>query len=232
MEFQDIIAASVTGARVQRRKLYTDKSIEQFNPPWGLIVTTRTGRIISRADLAERSLPIFVSEMDDLKRKSDAEIVSDVLSKRDGVLTYLALQAWKLRSEILVSPPSPLRCRFVDFGRILWKLYGDLDVVDAWSKAIALLMSEADPFVRAILKVVSESGEVSGAPTELISKLQSVEDIPFMGGGKAISRRLREITPALEMAGMKVESKRYGNTTRWRISLMGVEDEIPFEEMI
>mgnify|MGYP000648557509 CR=1 FL=1 len=229
---QDIIAASVTGAKLQRRKLYTDKVVETFVPPWGLIVTTRTGEIVSRADLAERSLPVFLGEIEDERRRADAEIMEEVRSKRDAVLTWLALEAYRLRRKLEDLKVS-VRCRFVEFGRIVYALYEDMSLIDAWSGAIALVMSEADPLVKAILRMLKPGDVISGTPSEIISQLEAMgAELPFLGGGKSISRRLREVRTALEMAGIKVEEVRYGNTTRWTLSRAeGVpyEEEIPYE---
>lgn len=227
---QDVLAASVTGAKLQRRKLYTDKVIETFVPPWGIIVTTRTGEVISRADLAERSLPIFLDEIEDEKRRADVEIIEEVLSKRDAVLTWLALEGYRLRrrlEEVKVRP----RCRFIEFGRIVYALYEDVSLISTWARATAGVLSESDPLVRAILRALRERDVISGTPSEVVSQLEMMgADLPWMGGGKAISRRLREIRPALEMAGIIVEERKFGHTTKWLFARS--EGEIPEEEEI
>ncbi|MBC7223441.1 MAG: ATP-binding protein [Anaerolineae bacterium] len=211
---QNALAAAVTGANVTRRQLYTDAVLLSRPVSAGLVVTTRTALFASRPDLLERVLPIFVGDLPDTQRWGDGDLMRQVLKERDKVLSWLASTAGQLLPKMW-NAPSGLSSRFQDFAKLFWTLYqGNANgVLEAWRAAQQLSIVDLDLLALAIMEYLPEEG-LRGTPTEIVRELTNRgADLPYLGGGKAIGRKLRELAPTLRLAGIKMQEERSGNAT-------------------
>ncbi|MBC7224672.1 MAG: hypothetical protein H5T59_10445 [Anaerolineae bacterium] len=212
---QNALASAVTGANVTRRQLYTDAVLLSMPVTAGLVVTTRTALFASRPDLLERVLPIFVGDLPDKDRWGDGDLMRQVLRQRDGVLSWLAETGARVLPQ-MHNAPSGLSSRFQDFAKLFWCMYqGNANgVLEAWRAAQQLSVVDLDPLAAAILEYLPEDG-LRGTPTEIVRELtKRGADLPHLGGGKAIGRKLRELAPTLRLAGIKMqeEQNEYGRT--------------------
>jgi len=89
----------------------------------------------------------------------------------------------------------------------------------AWRRAQSLAVSDADPLVSAILEHGAGIAGRTLTPAKLVHELTQLgADIPLMGGGKKIARRLRELRSVLKLAGWQVTEARYGNGTGFTLN--------------
>ncbi len=218
--FHDALAQAVTGGVITARKLYTDSKLVSLPIQAGIVITTRTAGFADRPDILERLIPIFIGDLPDENRLDDGALVVEVLDRRSGVLAYLASHAarWTLGGEA----PSGLPSRFQTIARLLHHLVdGDAKLRDhylrAWRMAQQLSVVDLDPLVQALMAYLPPEG-LRGTATQIVQALQDAgADLPYMGGGKAISRRLRELSGTLRCAGIKAQEERFGHGTLWTI---------------
>lgn len=213
----DLLAAAVTGVAYARRKLYTNTTEHRRVVRAAFALSTRTAAFV-RPDVAERAVPIITGVFEDDRRKSDSALVAEVRDKRDAVLTWLAHQAVRLLDK---SPRVPaLPGRFVDFGRVVWAHDHDNAAValHALRKAQAMIVRDADPLIAAILAhadaLLDQHGRWEGNASALVSALQRLEaGLPYLGGGRAIARTLREGRDTLALFGLSLSDRRSGGAT-------------------
>jgi hypothetical protein len=215
----DLLAAAVTGVTYERRKLYTDNLTERRKVRAAFAVSTRTAAY-ARPDVAERTLPVITGVFQDADRESDAALISQVRDTRDALLTWLAGQAVHMLNRLPSAPTLP--GRFVDFGRVVWAhdpVHAP-DALRALQKAQAMTVGDADPLVAALLehspRLLSNQGYWEGTPTALTHELEAAgADLPYLGGGKAIARMLREGKGTLALFGVTLSTKQSGNNTNF-----------------
>jgi len=214
--FPDELARTVTGISVKTRQLYTDG--ERLDRPVtaAVAITTRTAAF-ARPDVAERSLPLLTQEFGDKERIIDSELMRQVDESRDGLMSWAALTAAELL-RTCKGAPDALPLRFVDFAKLTWaycKAHGQSEVATkalyALQQAQSLVVGEADPLVEAIvmhLDAIGTGGSWRGTASELVAALTAAgADLPFLGGGKAIARRLREAKATLRLAGIAMREE-------------------------
>jgi hypothetical protein len=218
----DVLAAAVTGVNYERRKLHSDNTVVQSKARAAFAVSTRTAAF-ARPDVAERTLPIITGVFSDERRASDNDLTQDVKQKRDGVLTWAVTQAVYLLQELPQAPTLP--GRFVDFGRVVWAYNSGQApaALKALQQAQALTVGDADPLISAILEyageLLGEQGEWEGSPSGLVKALTATgAELPYLNGGKAIARMLREGTGTLGLFGMRVKEIKSGNNTLFSLS--------------
>lgn len=202
----DALAVAATGGRRQGRQFYTKSDISDCSVSAAVIVTSRTANF-ARSDVAERLLPIVTQELPDETRKTDASIKDSVIENRDGILVSLSLLAESIRREKHLAP-SRLPARFLDFAEIVWTwgyVTKQEDVVipmlNAWRLAQLVSVGDADPLLTAIIDFAPVGGIQRKQPADFIRILSTQgATIPYLGGGKAIARHLREIKSHLALA--------------------------------
>ncbi len=213
----DLLAAAVTGVTYERRKLYSDNGVIQSRAAAAFAVSTRTAAF-ARPDVAERTLPIITGVFSDERRASDNDLTRDVRQKRDRVLTWAVMQAVYLLQRLPDAPTLP--GRFVDFGRVVWAYDNGRApaALKALQQAQMLTVGDADPLISAILEyageLLGELGRWKGSPSGLVKALtEAGAELPYLNGGKAIARMLREGTGTLALFGLAVEETKEGNNT-------------------
>ena len=218
--FPDVIAATITGAADQRRELYTDSNVIDRPATAALAITTRTASF-ARPDIAERCLPLLTGEFEDANRLADSELMDAITTNRSGLLSWCALEAAHILQE-RNKAPAGLPLRFVDFARLVWayvqrrnedKDAVPIDAADlllSLRQAQAVIVGEGDPLVEAILGhfdalPVNEEGWWRGNAGDLTRALsQDGADLPYLGGGKRVTRMLREAKATLNIMGIEI----------------------------
>lgn len=218
----DLLAAAVTGVSYERRKLYSDSATVQSRAGAAFAVSTRTAEF-ARPDVAERTLPIITGVFEDAQRASDAVLIQEVRDKRDAVLTWLVTRAVSLLDRLPTAPTLP--GRFVDFGRVVWAYDKGRasEALKVLQRAQALTVGDADPLISAILEyadvLIGEQGQWEGTPSALARALGSAgADLPYLGGGKAIARMLREGSGTLALFGLSLDDRLSGNNAVFSLS--------------
>lgn len=215
----DALAAVATGAKKQGRQYYTNSDLAEEEADAAIILTSRTA-IWARVDIAERTLPLYPREMLDSERRADSELAAELAAGRAGALTWLADTAQKLLTW-LPQAPAALPVRFLDFGRLVWAYCAATGVPDlgaptlaALRKAQNLAIGENDPLLAAILEYGPGLNLRGLIPAQVVKTLTSAgADIPFMNGGRAIGRKLRELRAVLLAAGWHMDETKQGNNT-------------------
>ena len=97
-------------------------------------------------------------------------------------------------------------------------------MLKAWRSAQSLSVGDADPLMRAIVEYLNEDdtgiGLVDLSAKELIDKLKAAgADLPYMGGGKNVAQRLRELKSMLSGLGIEIAERVYKYRPRFTIQL-------------
>lgn len=222
--FPDALAVLATGGQRKVRRYYTTNQEISLPIVAAGMVTTRTATF-ARPDVAERLLPIFTGELIDAGRLADSELERDALHARDGCLVHLVRQAAAL-IDARANAPKGLPARFLDFAEMTWAWHRVNDheatlypTLTAWRAAQFLSIGDADPLLAAILECapsdgVRPEGVYRLAPAELVRELtRRGAELPQLGGGKAIKRRLIELRASLALAGWRLDIDDVGGRT-------------------
>ncbi len=215
--FFDSLATTATGGINKRRAYHTLAQLVNLPIVAAVMVSSRTASF-ARPDVAERTLPIFVRPFDDSERAADSDLLGALPEHRSAVLSWMAYYAVDVM-ERRKRAPKGLPARFQDFARIVWAYCTAIgredmviDVLKAWRSAQSLSVGDADPLMRAIVEYLSEDdtgiGLVDLSAKELIDKLKAAgADLPFMGGGRNVAQRLRELAPMLTGMGILISER-------------------------
>lgn len=221
----DALATAATGGRWQGRQFHTRADVFDAPLQAAIIITSRTATF-ARADVAERTLPLFCESLSDDARVADSALLEELLDGRSALLTHLAQQSADMQG-IIDRAPNGLPVRFLDFGRLVWAYYaihgdgsGAVPALMAWRKAISASVGDANPLLAAIIELgpkilALDSRAFTGkTPTELINLLQqNGANLPHYGGGKRIAGELRELQPVLLQVGWVLSDRKSGNAT-------------------
>ena len=223
-EIGDLLAATATGANIESRQLYTDSTLLSRPAIAAVAVTSRTAAFAARADISERVLPLFTCQIRDTKRVADDMLMGEVDTNRDGLLSWAVIAASAMLAEA-TNAPSGLPCRFQGFARLFWareSLRGTPDNADPALRALraaqAISVTDGDPLLAAIAthfdQITGSGGTWQGTPAELVHDLDAAgASLPYLGGGKAVARQLREGRRALELVGLTLTESRQGSNT-------------------
>lgn len=220
----DALAAIATGANRQIRQLYTTGDVHEERVRASVILTSRTASF-ARVDVAERVLPILTDGIPDAARLGETSLADDVVRHRDGLLVYLTtaaanLAGWRTQA------PAGLPARFSDFASLAWAWYRVTDreeqarpALAAWRSAQALTVGEADKLLIAITEhapTLEAKVLTDFQASDLVKTLSNppfAAELPYMGGGKAIANRLRELKGSLVMTGWTLTERRESGRT-------------------
>lgn len=212
------LASVATGANVDLRRLYTDATVFSAPARAAVAMTTRTAAAFQgqRHDLRDRCLPIFLGDLADERRADINDLMREVLERRDAVLSWLAVGAANLTAHLDKAPAGlPGSQHYPSFNRLVYLFlasYRRADeaepVLRAWRQAQQLAVADLDPLTEAILNYLPEGG-LRGNAAAIVSELQNRgADLPYLGGGKAIARKLREARAALNLANITIQESR------------------------
>ena len=228
--FFDSLATTATGGMNKRRQYHT--LAQQVNLPIvaAVMVSSRTASF-ARPDVAERTLPIFVRPFEDSERETDSGLLGELPVHRDAVLSWMAYHAVNVLDR-RDSAPKGLPARFQDFAQIVWAYCVSTNqedqvtaILKAWRSAQSLSVGDADPLMRAIVEYLSDNAMGTGlqdlSAKVLVTALQKAGyELPFIGGGKVISQRLRELKGMLGTLGINLTERVVMQRPRFTIELM------------
>ena len=215
--FFDSLATTATGGINKRRQYHSLATLVNLPIVAAVMVSSRTASF-ARPDVAERTLPIFVRPFEDAERAADSDLLGALPEHRDAVLSWMAYYAVDVMDRRKRAPKG-LPARFQDFARIVWAYCVAvgredmvIDVLKAWRSAQSLSVGDADPLMRAIVEYLNEDdtgiGLVDLSAKDLMQKLKSTDSgLPFLGGGKAIAHRLRELKGMLAGLGISMTER-------------------------
>jgi len=207
----DLLAQTSTGGMVEERLLYTNGEVYQKALVSALLITTRTAAFASRPDILDRAIPLFFGNRTDFSH-SEKELMDEVVTNRDAILTGLAINALRVNSAH-VTESSPDN-RFTEFGRIVFALWPDKarEILTALNKAKRLSVNDGDSLLQAFLQY--KGPPLYAKATQIIKALDPDGDrIEYLGGGQKIARRLRELMPSLRLQGWVIkEGKGHGTS--------------------
>lgn len=213
----DLFCAAVTGGTAERRTLYTDSDVSTLPLTAALAVTTRTGLFAARPDVQDRVLPFFFGERHD--NADEQELYRELLEQRPAVLSKLARMGFAATAPGNESLPG----RFQGFARVVCNLdpFTGAESLRWANRAARLSLGEADPVLAA---VVAKDRVLTGKASGIVAELTAEgHDIPYLGGGKSIALRLRELKPALAALGWICEWKPSGSDTIFTLQRKGTQ---------
>lgn len=208
--FPDLLCAAVTGLAPAMRKLYTD--LDRIERPVTAVVaiTTRTARFCGD-DEAERCLPLIVDRFPHADRIADADLLEDVDTNRDGLMSWATLTAARLVAQRREAPER-LPLRFVDFARMTWVYLSEhgrkeeiVAVLTALGHAQALV-EHTPPLIRAILAhwdAIAPDGSWQGTAGQLANTLRE-QGAVVPRRAQGIPRELRRSQTLLARQGIDV----------------------------
>jgi hypothetical protein len=211
----DAIATAVTGGQIQRRELYTNGAILAKPITASLLITSRTAAFASRADIMERLCPLFVTSP--ARRLPESELFGELAEARDGALVWLARIAAEALARAAMAPES-LPGRFVDWARVVWALdpQSGPSALEAMARAQQLAITDPDPLAAKIVAYLREHEALEGVPKGIVETIDCYHELEYLGGGKAIARRLRELAKGfLPRAGINVSTRTSGHDRIW-----------------
>lgn len=88
----DKLACISTGQTIKMRELFTTNKMVEFKTDCFVCLTSRTPQF-TRDDIADRLLPCYVSRIE--QYKSESEIISEIMTKRDLIMTSVMLKIQK-----------------------------------------------------------------------------------------------------------------------------------------
>lgn len=222
----DFLAALVTGVNYDRRKLYSNATIERRRARAVPLLSSRGGRCVARPDVAQRTLPLLTGEFQS-SRQSDKKILAEVERHRSAVLTWLVRQAATLLPR-MQQAPSGLPSRFTDFAALVWAFdpVQAEPALTALQQAQALVVGEEDRLLAAIIEYADELlGEMNywhGRAKDLVTALDRCgAELPYLGGGKTIAFKLREGRGTLALVGLSLTSEQKSNTSYFTLRKSG-----------
>lgn len=218
----DALCKAVTGDGFVRRRLYSDSDVAVLSFRRVVGMTSIDAGAL-RGDLADRLLLVELEPIDDVRRRSEAEILHlyDQMRPRllgallDTVVGVLAA----LPDVRLQQMP-----RMADFTRVLAAMDKSdksddpaLPIYLGQHVRLAAEVIEADPVAGAIVALVQQQGEWCGTATELLAAIRP--EHPSKGWPntpQAMGGRLKRLIPALKLFGIEVEVGRGTDRARTR----------------
>jgi hypothetical protein len=217
-----VICGIATGTGVGKRELYSNAEesiIEALNP----VVINGIEGLLTRGDLADRSLTVMLTEIGDDKRRDEAEIEEEIARVAPGVLALLfdgLVEAMRMLPTLKL----PRMPRMADFARLAcaaapafgWTAKEMLAALEDNRRLSVEAVIAADAVATAVLDLVHKQSPNSdgwywtGSSTELFEALKNLVPVDT-AKSKAwpktphhLSGRLRRAAPALRRAGFEL----------------------------
>jgi hypothetical protein len=227
----DAICRAVTGEGYIRRKLYTDSDVSVLSFRRCVIITSIDPGAL-RGDLGERLLPVDLHQINDEKRRTEADLDLAYQKMRPRVLGGL-LSALSGTLGQLANAKLPTKPRLADFALVLAaldascpKLTGGkaLDLYVGQRERIAEDVIESDAVASAIVRLTKPW---EGTAAELLKALTPTPPEPRPEGWpkspRGMSGMLRRTIPALRAIGIIVTDLPRTGTAR-RLKIVGTQD--------
>jgi 5S rRNA maturation endonuclease (ribonuclease M5) len=224
-ELSDLLCRACTGESFSKRKLYSDDDdkVYRFQHILGI---NGIANVVSKSDLLDRSILIELERISDENRKDEEQLNKDFKEATPlllGACFDLLSQAIKIRPQINLSK-TPRMADFAKWGAAISEAMGlgQESFVSAYLNNIDRQNSEAieaSPIGVAIMHLVNKepTGTIEATPEELLKRLNLIaEELgidhqrthQWPKESRWLLRRLREISPNLEKAGVKIDNSR------------------------
>jgi len=233
----DQICSAVTGDGDSKRMLYSDDEDVIYNFQRCFIING-INNVVVRPDLLRRSILFRLDPITLDRRKEERDFWREVEKARPGIFGG-ALNA--LAGAVQAYPSVRLEGLYpmADFTR--WGAavsealgFGASAFLQAYSENIGRQNEEAlanHPVAAAIMALMAGRGEWIGSPSELLEVLEKVAETERINikakswpkSANSLSRRLNEIKPTLEAAGVNIEREKSGART---IALQRTENTV------
>jgi hypothetical protein len=204
-----------TGGGFSTRRLYTDEEEKLFEATRPLLLNGIEG-VVSRGDLIDRSLVIYLPVIPEDQRRSEREFWISFRAAQPRIIGCLldAVACALRRLEKVKLDRLP---RMADFARWMvaaepslgWPEGTFMAAYDANRRSANTLALEASLIVRALQRACATSS-FKGTASQLLRKLvknadlQDITQKTWPKNGWALSRELRSIAPNLRTAGLDV----------------------------
>lgn len=224
----DTLCRLATGGGFAVRQLYTDQDEVLFDAARPVILNGIED-IVSRPDLADRSIFLSLEAIPEERRRSEAELWAAFEAERPKILGVL-LDGVARGLKDLAQTELPKLPRMADFA--LWASACETAIWPKgtfWSaycgnreEAVESVI-DADPVANAILELMSERTEWTGTATDLLGDLSDVagdriaKARTWPGSPRALSGRLRRAATFLRTVGIDIDFVKDGGKKRSRI---------------
>jgi hypothetical protein len=225
----DPLCRLATGGAFASRQLYTntDEVVLQAVRP---VILSGISNVISRADLADRSISATLGSITDKGRRSEKKIMAEFEAAQPRILGALLDAASRGLRELPRVRPTELT-RMADFDLwatacepLLWSA-GSFQRAYAANRREAVENSvEADAVARTIQKIAFKLGEWQGTATDLLHLLDQYADDgirradrSWPRGPEALRHRLDRAGPNLRRVGIEITHTRASDRGRDRL---------------
>jgi hypothetical protein len=233
----DCLCRLSTGGGFSTRTLYSDDDETIFDATRPAIING-IEEVATRADLLDRCLLLNLPRIEQIQRRSEAELWAAFEEARPRILGALfTAVATALRN--LPTTNLPVLPRMADFA--IWATAAEpalgleqgtfLATYQANRNAGNEVALESSPVGKAVMDFVAEVGEWTGTSTELLEQLEHrVEEKTkrldgWPKGARALSGAMKRLAPNLRTAGVGVEFRRDGRKSRKLIELWRQQEE-------
>jgi hypothetical protein len=212
----DSLCRLATGGGFATRQLYTDQDetlLDECRP----IILNGIEDIITRPDLADRSILLTLQEIPERKRKATQELMAEFGRERPKILGAL-LDAVSSSLRRLPDVKLDRLPRMADYAKwaaacepALWPAGAFMRAYDANRAEAVEVVIESDPVATALCQFMADRTEWIGTATDLLKDLGFLVPEPERRGGKSwptapnkLSGRLRRQAPFLRHVGIHI----------------------------
>lgn len=213
-DVENVMCLAATGGAIAKRRLYTNADMVIYQLKRAMLITALEIPT-SASDLLDRAIVVALDRVTPGQRRVERDVKREYAQDRPGILGGMCDHL----SEMLdlyskVTPPSDLP-RMADHAT--WACvaalalgYSQDDFIKAHKRAALRAQQNAlddDDFATVLVDFLSSTGEVEGYVSEVLDALREYASRRGIGRGvlpqapNAFSRRLKEITKYLEIAG-------------------------------
>lgn len=217
-ELSDLLCTLSTGAGDRRRALYTTADTHALEAKRPVIVTS-IGKVMTRADLIDRSAPVRFDPIPKPLRRSELELGREFEARRSsifgGIVEALAGALQQLPNTTLPELPRMADAAlFVTAAEDRLSVGGD-SFIDALSRAKGEALSaavEAAPFIDAVVAYMQCHDEFFDSSTRLLELAAETSEYlarhgRWPGSGSVATMQLEEHKLTLEQHGIDVETQ-------------------------
>jgi len=235
-EMSDSLCRIVSGTGLAERTLYTnaEETIVVARRP---ILLNGIGDVVTRPDLADRSLLVQFQRLEG-ERRSEQALVAEFERNKAGILGDLLDRVARALAHCKSTVPPDIRLH--DFGQFV--LASAKDEAQAETLRAALMGNRAelqaaaidyDEFAQAVVGLVEDAGVIEETASEILAQVnsrrgdgQAPEGWPR--NGEAVAKRLARLAPVLRSQGIEVvRMERKARARPWRLSKSGTEPSLP-----
>lgn len=214
----DALCKCITGDAWTRRKLYTNSDVSVLSFLRVIVLTSIDAGAL-RGDLGERIALADLEPIDPENRRAEADLASAYRAAHPAMLgALLDLLATVLAGRDNVR----LRRmpRMADFARVLAAMdsaigTNALELYEQQSSRVSLEVVESDAVGEALIRFMETRATWQGNMSELLAELEAPNDCrDWPRNGRALSARLKRLSPALLQQGVKVTPPARNDRTR------------------